>query len=94
LLDRDPDAAIIEHTAALALADDLGQPLDRARAHDGLAYALRALGRGEDAHAHWQQALDILTEIGVDHTDEQEATVDVIRAQLTVAAEVDSDPAG
>jgi hypothetical protein len=60
----------------------LGQPPDEARAHDGLAHAHRARGQHEHARRHWQRALDILTELGLDHTEDDEATVATIRAHL------------
>jgi DNA-binding SARP family transcriptional activator/tetratricopeptide (TPR) repeat protein len=78
----DPDAAIVHHGRALELAGELGQPLDQARAHDGLARAHHALDRHEDARRHWAEALDILTRVGVDHTDDEEASVLAIRTRL------------
>jgi tetratricopeptide (TPR) repeat protein/transcriptional regulator with XRE-family HTH domain len=77
-----PDAALTHHDRALALADELGQPDDLARAHDGLAHAHHALHQSEQARAHWQHALKILTHLGVDHTDDEEATVATICTHL------------
>jgi tetratricopeptide (TPR) repeat protein len=77
-----PDAALSHHDRALALATELGQPDDQARAHDGLAHAHHALHQPGPARTHWQQALDILTGLGVDHTDDEETTVEAIRAHL------------
>ncbi|GAA4475397.1 BTAD domain-containing putative transcriptional regulator [Phytohabitans houttuyneae] len=77
-----PDAAIAYHGRALALCRELGQPADQARAHDGLASAHSALNLHEQARRHWEDALAILTRLGVDHTDEEETTVPAIRGRL------------
>jgi DNA-binding SARP family transcriptional activator/tetratricopeptide (TPR) repeat protein len=76
------DTALTHHHKALTLATELDQPGDQARAHDGLAHAHHALHQPEQARTHWQCALDILTRIGVDHTEDEEATVAIIRAHL------------
>lgn len=78
----DPAGAITMHDQALTVADELGQPVDQARAHDGLAHAHDALGQHEQARRHWQQALDILTGLGIDDTDDEETTVAAIRTHL------------
>ena len=52
-------------------------------AHDGMAHAQHALGQSEQAGIHWRQALEILARLGVDHTDDQETTVAVIRQHLS-----------
>ncbi|HKO32847.1 MAG TPA: tetratricopeptide repeat protein, partial [Candidatus Limnocylindria bacterium] len=80
----DPDAALTEHTEALALATELDQPRDQARAHNGLAYAHDALHQPDQAREHWQLALDILTRLGTDQTDDGETTVAAIRANLAL----------
>jgi tetratricopeptide (TPR) repeat protein len=77
-----PDAALAHHDRALKLATEVDQPDDQARAHDGLAHAHHGLHHTEQARAHWQHALDILTRLGVDHTYDQETTVEAIRAHL------------
>jgi DNA-binding SARP family transcriptional activator/tetratricopeptide (TPR) repeat protein len=82
----DPDSAITHYAAALALADELGQPLDQARARDGLAHVHHALRRHGQARKGWQLALDILTSVGVDHTDDEETTVAALRARLADTA--------
>jgi tetratricopeptide (TPR) repeat protein len=82
-----PKAAITHHDQALALARELGQPVDQARAHDGLAHAHHALHQHDQARRHWQRALDILTGLGVDHTDEAETTAETIRTHLAALAE-------
>jgi hypothetical protein len=38
----------------------------------------------EQARAHWQHALDILTRLGVEHTDGERTTAAAIRANLAV----------
>jgi len=55
---------------------------DQARAHDGLAHVLRALHQPEQARTHWQHALDVLTRLGVDQTDDEDTTVAAISAHL------------
>lgn len=50
--------------------------------HDGLAHAHHTLHQTEQAHTHWQQALDILTRLDVSDTDDEETTVAAIRAHL------------
>jgi tetratricopeptide (TPR) repeat protein len=76
------DAAIAHHERALALASELNQPDDQARAHDGLAHAHHALHNDEQANRHWHRAADILTNLGIDHTDDEETTTAAIRAHL------------
>jgi tetratricopeptide (TPR) repeat protein/transcriptional regulator with XRE-family HTH domain len=85
------DESLTHHRQALALATDLAQPSDQARAHDGLAHAHHHLGQLEQARLHWKQALDILTGLGVDHTEDGEATTSVIRAHLA-ALDQAADP--
>lgn len=77
-----PDEAIAYHDQALTLAGDLGHPEDQARAHDGLAQDYHALNQHEQAREQWQHALDILTQLGVDHTDDEEANLAAIQAHL------------
>jgi hypothetical protein len=36
----------------------------------------------EQARTHWQLALDILTRLGIDDTDDEETTVTAIRTHL------------
>ncbi|MGA6168342.1 ATP-binding protein [Amycolatopsis magusensis] len=74
--------ALDHHAQALALATDLDQPSDQARAHDGLACAHHALTRNEQARHHWTRALDILTELGVEETDERGVNVRSLRARV------------
>ena len=67
---------------------ELGQPVDQARAHDGLAHAHHALNQHDQARKHWQHALDILTDLGIDHTDDEETTTAAIRAHLASIEQV------
>jgi tetratricopeptide (TPR) repeat protein len=78
-----PDLALTYHEQALQHATDLAQRGDQARAHDGLAHAHHAMGGHEHARQQWQHALDILTSLGTDHTEDIEASVPNIRAHLT-----------
>jgi DNA-binding SARP family transcriptional activator/Tfp pilus assembly protein PilF len=75
-------AALTRHDRALALATELGQPEDQVRAHNGLAHAHSALHQPDPARTQWQHALDILARLGVDHTDDEEASVAAIRGYL------------
>ncbi|MGW4958936.1 tetratricopeptide repeat protein [Nonomuraea sp. NPDC004186] len=69
----DPAWAIGEHTAALALADLARNRPEQARAHDGLARALLALGRAEQACEHGRAALGLYEELGVPEAGEVRA---------------------
>jgi DNA-binding SARP family transcriptional activator/tetratricopeptide (TPR) repeat protein len=82
-----PEVAIAHHDKALALARELGQPEDQARAHDGLAHSYHALNQHEQARMHWRSALSILTDLGVDRTDDEEASTAAIRMHLAAIAE-------
>jgi tetratricopeptide (TPR) repeat protein/DNA-binding SARP family transcriptional activator len=84
-----PDEALAYHDQALALARELSQPHDQARAHDGLAHAYHALNQPQQARTHWQHALDILTGLGIDHTEDEEATTTAIRVHLAALAQRD-----
>jgi DNA-binding SARP family transcriptional activator/tetratricopeptide (TPR) repeat protein len=83
-----PDTAVALHDQALALAGELGQPLDQVRAHDGLAHAHHALNQHEQARRHWQHALTIFSDIGLDHTDDEETTTTAVRAHLASIEQV------
>jgi tetratricopeptide (TPR) repeat protein/DNA-binding XRE family transcriptional regulator len=76
------DEAIARHREAIDVAAELDQPHDVARAHDGLAYAQRSLGQHSQARHHWQAALDLLDRLGIDHTEDEEASTPAIRARL------------
>ncbi|WP_162908172.1 tetratricopeptide repeat protein [Allorhizocola rhizosphaerae] len=76
------DLALTCHERALQYAIDLAQPTYQARAHDGLAHVYHATGQYEQARQHWQHALNILTSVGTDYTDDLEANVPNIRAHL------------
>ena len=83
-LDRPADALAC-HGEALDIASQMGQPLDVARAHDGIAHAHahRARAEHDQARRHWQQALHILTELGIDSTPEDwMASATAIRGHL------------
>ncbi len=63
-------------------ADHFGQALRLARAHDGLAHPHYALNRHDQARRHWQHALDILTGLGTDDTEEFQTSAADIRTHL------------
>ena len=77
-----PQTALSYLHQALELATDLGQPADQPRAHDGLAQAHQALHQYDQARRHWQQALDILAGLGIDHTYDPETTAPAIQVHL------------
>jgi DNA-binding SARP family transcriptional activator len=78
----DASAALSHHQQALDLAISLDQPDDQARAHDGLAHAHHALAQYEQARCRWRAALDLLANLGIEQTEDEEATVPAIRAHL------------
>ncbi|AGL16872.1 tetratricopeptide repeat protein [Actinoplanes sp. N902-109] len=59
-----PGEALTEHTRVLA---DRPPPDQRARACTGLGHACHARGDATAARAHYEQALRIYTEVGLDH---------------------------
>jgi len=67
----------------------LVNPPIKPRAHDGLAHAHEALRHRDQARDHWEDALTTLTGLGIDHTEDSEATVAKIRRHL---AELDQQP--
>jgi tetratricopeptide (TPR) repeat protein len=77
-----PDEALAYHQQALAVADEIDQPSDSARAHDGIAHAQKARHEPDRARHHWHKALDILTELGIGHTADWEASATAIRGHL------------
>ena len=77
-----PGCRLTHHDRALALANEIGQPNDQPRAHDGLAHAHHALHKHELARTHWQHALDILTRLGIDHTGDEETSASAVRSHL------------
>jgi tetratricopeptide (TPR) repeat protein/transcriptional regulator with XRE-family HTH domain len=78
----DGRSALEHHQQARDLAERRHVPTDRARAEDGLGQACAVLGDPAEARQHWQTALAILTEVGVDHTDDPEASRSAITAKL------------
>ncbi|MGH3678839.1 MAG: BTAD domain-containing putative transcriptional regulator [Natronosporangium sp.] len=63
LADQRPNDAIIHHSAALTVAGDNDITDQRARAHAGLGRAHLVLDDHARAHAHYEQALGIYTEL-------------------------------
>jgi predicted negative regulator of RcsB-dependent stress response len=59
-----PDQARAEHDAALGLATQAGEKYQQARAYHGIGHACHADGDPVQARRHWQQALDLFTELG------------------------------
>jgi DNA-binding SARP family transcriptional activator/tetratricopeptide (TPR) repeat protein len=77
-----PQEALDRQHRALELATELDHVADRARAHDGLALAHRALGRAEVAREHWERTLAILAGLSTEHTFDEQVTVETVRARL------------
>jgi len=73
--------ALSHHTAALALATEIGCRDQVARAHTGLGHAHHTVGDPARAHQHYQQAVALYTDLGRPEADQ-------IRAHL--AALVDT----
>lgn len=78
-----PQLALRNHQRALDIAIELAQPADQARAHDGIARAYHTMKQNEQALQHWRHALDILTNLGTDHTEDEEATAACIKVHLS-----------
>jgi hypothetical protein len=62
--------AAARHAAALALAQQAGERLELARAHDGLARAREAAGCAEQARDHWERAAALFAELGLPQAEE------------------------
>jgi tetratricopeptide (TPR) repeat protein len=81
----DTSGAIIHHTAVHLIAADTGHRDQQARAHAGLGRAHHALGNPALARDHYQQALDLYTELGLpeaDHIRTYVATLDHSSGEL------------
>ncbi|MGH3803502.1 MAG: tetratricopeptide repeat protein, partial [Pseudonocardiaceae bacterium] len=62
--------ALIQHTAALTLATQIGDRYEQARAHNGLAQTHLATRDSDLARHHWQQALTLYTNLGIPDADD------------------------
>ena len=65
-----PAEALIPHQEALTMANASGERYEQARAHDGLAHAHHVLGDLHQARHHWQQALNIFTDLGTPEAEQ------------------------
>jgi tetratricopeptide (TPR) repeat protein len=65
-----PFDACARHADAPAVAGQICNRYEQARAHDGLGRAWQALGQPDRARAHWQQALDLYSWLGVPEADQ------------------------
>jgi tetratricopeptide (TPR) repeat protein len=72
-----------QHLAALALAVEIGDRYEWARAQAGLARAAELLGEQETAGRHWAQALSRYAEIGAPEADEIRRVIDRRQASGT-----------
>ena len=71
-----PDEARVAYTAALALAGQLGEAYEQARAHHGLAAALHAVGDDGLARHHRSCALELYSALGAPEADAIRAELD------------------
>ncbi|MET8040543.1 tetratricopeptide repeat protein [Micromonospora sp. NPDC005215] len=72
----DVDAALAHHSAAHAIAVEIGAYHEHARTHAGLGHAHRALGAPTSARDHFRRALTLYTDLDMPEAEQ-------IRAQLT-----------
>src|SRR6266511_2614383 len=63
------DEVVTHHKSALALAIDVGDRYEQARALDGIAHTLHATGHPDQAREHWQASLVIYTALNVPEAD-------------------------
>jgi DNA-binding SARP family transcriptional activator/tetratricopeptide (TPR) repeat protein len=63
------ELALEWHSSARKLAEGIGFRIELARALDGMAHALAALGNADAARRNWQLALDHFVEMGVPEAD-------------------------
>ncbi|WP_329389454.1 tetratricopeptide repeat protein [Streptomyces sp. NBC_01351] len=69
-LDRgEPARALDHHGKALEIAAAIDHRCNQAFALDGIGRALAALGRADEAAAHWRRALDLFTRMGLPEAD-------------------------
>ncbi|WP_433157975.1 ATP-binding protein [Kribbella sp. CA-247076] len=78
----DGGSALEQHRQARLLAERKGLRADLARAEDGLGAAYAVLGDQARARQHWQRALALLAEVGVDYTDDPETSREAITRKL------------
>lgn len=78
----DGRSALEQHRQARLLAERSWLRPDLARAEDGLGAAYAVLGDRARARQHWQTALALLAEVGVDHTDDPETSQEAITQKL------------
>jgi tetratricopeptide (TPR) repeat protein len=74
-----PAVARAELQTALRLADETGNLYQLAGAHRDLADRHESAGQYEQARCHWQQALDLYTQLSAPEADQ-------VRSRLTGAA--------
>ena len=61
----EPGQAHVCHTTALVITRQTGDRYQQARAHYGLAATCQTSGHDSEAEQHWQEALNIYTDLGV-----------------------------
>ena len=66
----DLERALEEHREALAIAEASSNPYEQARAHQGIARALR-----DPAGSHWRRAVELYDQLGAVEADEMRAEV-------------------
>jgi tetratricopeptide (TPR) repeat protein len=80
-----PADALAHHTAACAIADEIGSSGQQARAHAGLGHAHQALGELTRARRHYEHALALYTRLGLPEADEVRAHLTTLGVSLGVA---------
>ncbi|MEY9864279.1 DNA-binding SARP family transcriptional activator/Tfp pilus assembly protein PilF [Catenulispora sp. GAS73] len=78
-----PDQARDYYRRALEIALKLNSRVQQARAHNGIAFTLRDT---DAAQQHWQQALDIFTDLGLPDADDVRLTLSTRRLHCGQAA--------
>ncbi|MGH3884334.1 MAG: hypothetical protein ACRDRC_13155, partial [Pseudonocardiaceae bacterium] len=79
--ESDPARAVELGREALATAQAIEHRADVARAHDVVAGALARVGDRSGAAEHWDRALELLAELGVDRVEDGHTSVASISHQ-------------
>jgi hypothetical protein len=79
--EADPATALEPGREALAIARTIEHRVDAARAHDVVAGALARLGGRSGAAEHWDHALELLADLGLDRVEDGHTSVASISSQ-------------
>ncbi len=83
--------ARIQHTAALALATQIGDRYQQARAHNDLAHSHHTTGDPDQARHHWRHALALYTDLSVPDADDVQAHLNALDQATDDETETDRD---